>query len=55
MSSRLSLYVAVGVACLVAAGVVVGLTLDTRTTPHQPKAVAGKPPVPVGSQPPDWL
>jgi hypothetical protein len=42
------LYVSVGIACLVAAGVVVGLTLDTRTTPHQPKAVAGKPPVPVG-------
>ena len=48
MSSRLSLYLTVGVACLLAAGVVVGLTLDTRTTPHQPEAVAGKPPVPVG-------
>jgi hypothetical protein len=42
------LYVTVGVACLVAAGVVIGLTLDTRTTPHQPKPVPGKPPVPVG-------
>jgi hypothetical protein len=42
------LYATVGLACLVAAGVVIGLTLDTRTTPHQPKAVSGKPPVPVG-------
>ncbi len=48
MSSRLSLYVTVGLACLVAVSVVIGLTLDTRTTPHQPKAVSGKPPVPMG-------
>jgi hypothetical protein len=48
VSSRLSLYVTVGLACLVAAGIVIGLTLDTRTTPHQPKPVSGKPPVPVG-------
>jgi hypothetical protein len=48
VSARLSLYVTVGVASLVAAGVVVGLTLDTRTTPHQPEPVAGKPPVPIG-------
>jgi tetratricopeptide (TPR) repeat protein len=48
VSSRLSLYVSVGIACLVAAGIVVGLVLDTRTTPHQPRPVAGKPPVPVG-------
>ena len=42
---RASVYVAVAVAALAAAGVVVGLTLDTRTTPHQPQAAAGKPPV----------
>jgi tetratricopeptide (TPR) repeat protein len=48
LQSRASLYIAVGLAALVAAGVVVGLTLDTRTTPHQPKAASGKPPVPQG-------
>jgi tetratricopeptide (TPR) repeat protein len=46
LPSRASLYVAV--AALVAAAIVVGLTLDTRTTPHQPKAATGKPPVPQG-------
>ena len=48
MQSRASLYAAVAVAALIAAGIVVGLTLDTRTTPHQPKAASGKPPVPQG-------
>jgi hypothetical protein len=48
LQSRASLYLAVAVAALVAAGVVVGLTLDTRTTPHQPQAATGKPPVPQG-------
>ena len=48
MQSRASLYAAVAVVALVAAAVVVGLTLDTRTTPHQPKAASGKPPVPQG-------
>lgn len=48
MSPRLSVYVGVAVAALAAAGVVIGLTLDTRTTPHQPKAQPGKPPVPQG-------
>ena len=48
MSSRTSLYVTVAVAAIAAAGIVVGLTLDTRTTPHQPKAAPGKPPVPQG-------
>ena len=40
------------VAALVAAGIVVGLTLDTRTTPHQPQAASGKPPVPRASPAP---
>ncbi len=48
MQSRSTVYIAVAVAALVAAGIVVGLTLDTRTTPHQPQAAAGKPPVPQG-------
>ena len=48
MQSRAPVYIAVCVAALVAAAVVVGLTLDTRTTPHQPKAASGKPPVPQG-------
>jgi len=48
LQSRASVYVAVAVAALVAAGIVVGLTLDTRTTPHQPQAASGKPPVPQG-------
>ena len=48
MQSRASLYIAVAVAALVAAAIVVGLTLDTRTTPHQPQAATGKPPVPQG-------
>jgi tetratricopeptide (TPR) repeat protein len=48
VQSRSSVYLAVAAAALVAAGIVVGLTLDTRTTPHQPKAASGKPPVPQG-------
>jgi len=48
LQSRASLYIAVAVAALVAAAIVVGLTLDTRTTPHQPQAATGKPPVPQG-------
>jgi tetratricopeptide (TPR) repeat protein len=48
VQSRATVYIAVAVAALVAAGIVVGLTLDTRTTPHQPRAVSGKPPVPQG-------
>jgi hypothetical protein len=43
---RLALYIQVGIVALAAAGIVVGLTLDTRTTPHQPSAFPGKPPVP---------
>ncbi len=48
LQSRTSAYVAVAVAALIAAGVVIGLTVDTRTTPHQPQAASGKPPVPQG-------
>ncbi len=46
MSPRTSLYLTVAVVALAAAGIVVGLTLDTRTTPPQAHALAGKPPVP---------
>lgn len=38
----------VAIVALVAAAVVVGLTLDTRTTPRQPTPISGKPPVPTG-------
>ncbi len=41
------MYVNVAVAAIAAAGIVIGLTLDTRTAPAQPKALSGKPPVPV--------
>jgi tetratricopeptide (TPR) repeat protein len=41
------MYVNVAVAAIAAAGIVVGLTLDTRTAPAQPKALPGKPPMPV--------
>ena len=41
------MYVNVAVAAIAAAGIVVGLTLDTRTAPAQPHALPGKPPVPV--------
>ena len=46
MVPRFRLYLTVAVAAIVAAGIVVGLTLDTRTTPSQPKGATGKPPVP---------
>ncbi len=46
MPPRVSLYINVGLAAVAAAGLVVGLTLDTRTTPRQPSAIQGKPPVP---------
>ncbi len=48
VSSRLRVYLNVALAALAAAGVVVALTLDTRTDPVQPQAFSGKPPVPVG-------
>jgi tetratricopeptide (TPR) repeat protein len=48
VQSRASLYLTVAIAAVAAAGIVVGLTLDTRTTPHQPKPASGKPPVPSG-------
>ncbi len=46
VAPRFRLYLTVAAAAIVAAGLVVGLTLDTRTTPTQPKAAPGKPPVP---------
>jgi tetratricopeptide (TPR) repeat protein len=46
--SRAYLYLNLAIAAIAAAGVVVGLTLDTRTTPRQPLAQSGKPPVPHG-------
>jgi tetratricopeptide (TPR) repeat protein len=48
LQSRSSVYLGVAAAALVAAAIVVALTLDTRTTPHQPKGASGKPPVPQG-------
>src|SRR5262245_5789785 len=45
MSPRLQIVVAVAVVAVVAAGSVVGVTLATRQTPAQPKAIKGKPPV----------
>jgi hypothetical protein len=41
-------YLSVAVAAVAAALIVVGLVLDTRTTPTQPKPMVGKPPVPTG-------
>ncbi len=41
------MYVNVAVAAIAAAGIVIGLTLDTRTAPAQPHALPGKPPIPV--------
>ena len=40
------MYVNVAVAAIAAAGIVIGLTLDTRTAPAQPHALPGKPPDP---------
>jgi hypothetical protein len=48
VSSRSRVYLNVAVATVVAVGVVVGLTLDTRTDVAQPAPLAGKPPVPSG-------
>ena len=44
--AQIRLYLTVAAAAIVAAGLAVGLTLDTRTTPHQPKGAPGKPPIP---------
>jgi tetratricopeptide (TPR) repeat protein len=46
MSQRVELLVTVAVAAVAAAGVVVGITLQTRNTPHQPVAQTEPPPVP---------
>jgi tetratricopeptide (TPR) repeat protein len=48
VSARLRVYLNVGLATLAVIGIVVGLTLDTRTDPVQPKPFPGKPPVPSG-------
>jgi tetratricopeptide (TPR) repeat protein len=48
VSPRARVYLNVALATIAAVGVVVGLTLDTRTNPMQPKPFAGKPPVPRG-------
>jgi hypothetical protein len=45
---RAHLYLNVAIAAVAGAGIVIGLTLDTRTTPPQPHAQPGKPPVPTG-------
>jgi tetratricopeptide (TPR) repeat protein len=46
MSKRVEVVVIVAAAAVAAAGVVVGITLQTRTTPHQPQVQKGPPPVP---------
>jgi tetratricopeptide (TPR) repeat protein len=46
VQSRAYLFLNVAIAAIAAAGVVVGLTLDTRSVPRQPAAQKGKPPVP---------
>lgn len=45
MSSRLQIVLIVAVLAVVAAGSVVGVTLATRQTPDQPKALPDKPPL----------
>ena len=45
MSTRLQIILVVAVLALVAAGSVVGVTLATRQTPEQPKALPDKPPI----------
>jgi tetratricopeptide (TPR) repeat protein len=46
VSSRALLFVYVAIAAVASAGIVVGLTLDTRDVVHQPAKLSGKPPVP---------
>lgn len=48
MSSRFRVYLNIALATVAAVGIVVGLTLDTRTNTVQPKPFPGKPPVPTG-------
>jgi tetratricopeptide (TPR) repeat protein len=48
VSPRARVYLNVAIATVAAVGIVVGLTLDTRTDPVQPKPFPGKPPVPTG-------
>jgi predicted Zn-dependent protease len=51
LSKRLQIWLTVAVTALVAAGAVVGITLATRQTPEQPKALADKPPLPSSALP----
>jgi tetratricopeptide (TPR) repeat protein len=48
VSVRSRVYLNVAIAAVAAIGIVVGLTLDTRTDPTQPATIPGKPPVPKG-------
>ena len=48
MSVRARVYLNVAIAAVAAAGIVVGLTLDTRTDVVQASSLPGKPPVPTG-------
>jgi hypothetical protein len=48
VSSRASQILNVAIAAVAAALIVIGLVLDTRTTPKQPPVEQGKPPVPSG-------
>jgi hypothetical protein len=48
VSPRANQYLNVAIAAVAAALIVVGLVLDTRTTPKQPKAFTGNPPIPSG-------
>jgi tetratricopeptide (TPR) repeat protein len=45
LSSRAKISLIVAVLAVIAAGSVVGVTLATRQTPEQPKAIKGKPPL----------
>jgi tetratricopeptide (TPR) repeat protein len=46
MSEQVERYLIVVLAALATAGIVVGIVLQTRETPHQPQAQSGPPPVP---------
>jgi len=48
VSARTRVYLNVALAVVAGVGIVVGLTLDTRTDPAQPATIQGKPPVPTG-------
>jgi len=48
VSPRSRIYLNVVLAVVAAVGIVIGLTIDTRTDPAQPATIQGKPPVPSG-------